>query len=107
MGSTIAHHAESAAQFVAKQEPRLLRAMTVLEAISEVQKAGNIRAKNRKLKLRFPERKRARLERAIETLRLNREIALRALGTGEFEAPRLPPAAHRPESLKDLAAEVG
>ena len=43
--------------------------MTVHEAIDEVQKVGTIRAENGKLKLRFPETERARLEAAIEALR--------------------------------------
>ena len=43
--------------------------MTVHDAIHEVQKVGTIRAENGKLKLRFPEPERERLESVIETLR--------------------------------------
>jgi hypothetical protein len=73
--------------------------MTVHEAIQEVRKVGTIRQENGKLKLRFPETERARLEAAIETLRRNRETALQAIS--------IPPAAHWPESLSELATEVG
>jgi hypothetical protein len=73
--------------------------MTVHEAIDQIRRVGTIRAENGKVKLRFPELERARLEPAIETLRLNRAAALQALS--------IPPAAHWPESLSELAAEVG
>ena len=58
--------------------------MTLDEAISQINRTGSIRAENGKLKLRFPEPERARLGPAIETLRLNREAALEALGTTEI-----------------------
>jgi len=53
--------------------------MTVSEAIREVRKVGSIRAENGKLKVRFPEPERARLEPAMETLRHNRETALQKI----------------------------
>jgi hypothetical protein len=55
--------------------------VTLDEAINQINRAGSIRAENGKLKLRFPQPERARLEPAIETLRLNREAALEALRT--------------------------
>ena len=66
--------------------------MTVHDAIDEIQKVGTIRAENGKPKLRFPEPERGRLEPAIETLRDNRETALRALET-ECNLDIVPPAA--------------
>jgi hypothetical protein len=80
--------------------------MTVQEAIDEVQRVGTIRAENGRLRLRFPEPERARLECAVETLRGNRETALQALKTGSNPA-EVPPAAEWPQSLSELAAEVG
>jgi hypothetical protein len=77
--------------------------VTVHEAIHEVRKVGTIRAENGKLKVRFPEPERARLEPAIETLRHNRETALQEL----FNAATIPPASEWPQSLSDLAAEIG
>jgi hypothetical protein len=53
--------------------------MTVAEAIAEIRKTGTIRAENGKLKLRFPEPERARLEPAIEVFQRDREAVLRAL----------------------------
>ena len=81
--------------------------MTVHEAIREVRKVGTIRAENGKLKLRFPEPERARLEPAIETLRHYRETALQTLSTTESFSTAIPPAARWPQSLSELAAEVG
>jgi hypothetical protein len=81
--------------------------MTLHEAIQEVRKVGTIRAENGKLKLRFPEPERARLELAIETLRRNRETALRSLSGTESDPATIPPAAEWPQSLSELAAEVG
>ena len=81
--------------------------MTVHEAIHQVQKAGTIRVESGKLKLRFPEAERARLETAIDALRRNREIALQSLSCAESGAATVPPAVELPSSLSDLAAEVG
>ena len=81
--------------------------MTVHEAIHEVRKVGTIRAENGKVKLRFPEPERVRLEPAIETLRHNRETALQALSTTETDPATIPPTDKWPQSLSDLAAEVG
>jgi hypothetical protein len=81
--------------------------MTVHEAIDEVQKVGTIRAENGKLKLRFPETERARLEAAIEALRHDREAALQTLIRTESETATIPPAAEWPQSLSELAGEVG
>jgi hypothetical protein len=81
--------------------------MTAHEAIEEVQNVGTIRAENGKLKLRFPESERVRLEPAIETLRQNRETVLKALSGAESSPSAIPPAAEWPQSLSELAAEVG
>ena len=81
--------------------------MTVDEAIHEVRKVGTIRAANGKLKVRFPEPERTRLQPAIETLRHNREIALQALSGTKSDPNLIPPAAEWPQSLSELATEVG
>jgi hypothetical protein len=81
--------------------------VTVQDAIHEVRKVGTIRAENGKLKLRFPEPAQAHLEAAIETLRHNREAALRTLTTPETDPAAIPPAANWPRALSELAAEVG
>jgi hypothetical protein len=80
--------------------------MTVHEAIDEVQSVGTIRAENGKLKLRFPEPELARLGLAIEILRGNRETVLRAFNT-ESNPAEAPPAVEWPQSLSELALEVG
>jgi hypothetical protein len=80
--------------------------VTVHEAIHEVRKVGTIRAENGKLKLRFPEPERVRLEPAIDILRHNRESALQTLSTTESDPTRIPPADKWPRSLSELAAEV-
>jgi len=61
--------------------------MTVQQAIDQVRLVGTIRAENGKLKLRFPESEQARLGRVIETLKGNREAALRALKAGQPSEP--------------------
>lgn len=81
--------------------------MTVHDAIHEVRKVGTIQAENGKLKLRFPEPARGHLECAIETLRRDRDAALRALTGTERDAPRIPPPGLWPKSLSELAAEIG
>ena len=81
--------------------------MTVHDAIHEVQKVGSIRAENGKLKLRFPEPERERLESVIETLRQNRETVLQTLSTVEADSSSIPPVADWPQSFSELAAEVG
>ena len=81
--------------------------MTVHEAMKEVRKVGTIRAENGKLKGRFPEPQRARLDPAIETLRQNRETVLKLLSAAESSpANKIPTAAVWPQSLSELAAEV-
>jgi hypothetical protein len=61
-----------------------------------------------RLKLRFPEPERARLEPVIQILRQNREAALEAVATSEAIPP---PIESWPESLLDLtqerAAQIG
>jgi hypothetical protein len=77
--------------------------MTLYDAIDDVQRVGSIRAENGKLKLRFPNTERFRLELAIDTLRRNRDAALLALTT--TESTTVPPVEAWPESLLDLARE--
>ena len=81
--------------------------MTLHEAIQEVRKVGTIRAENGKLKLRFPEPERTRLGPAIETLRHNRETALNVLSRTDSDHATIPPTVQWPDSLSELAAEVG
>lgn len=81
--------------------------MTVHDAIQEIRKVGTIRVENGKLKVRFPESERARLEPAIETFRQNRETVLKTLNGAESSPSPIPPAAEWPQSLSELAAEVG
>jgi hypothetical protein len=81
--------------------------LTVHDAIHEIRKVGTIRAENGKLKLRFPEPERERLESVIETLRQNRETALQTLSTVESDPAIVPPATRWPQSLSELAVEVG
>lgn len=88
--------------------------MTVHEAIQEVRKVETIRAENGKLKLRFPKPERASLEQVIETLRHNREIALKALSGAESDPATVPPAAmanddsleHRGVSREQWKADI-
>lgn len=75
--------------------------MTVYEAIHEIRQVGVICAENGKLKVCFPETERGRLEPAIEALRKNRDVALKAVA----DAPAIPPAQAWPESLRELAEE--
>jgi hypothetical protein len=75
--------------------------MTIQEAIQEVRRVGSIRVENGKLKLRFPEPERARLEIASDALRRNRQAALEAVS----DAAAIPPLTRWPESLRDLARE--
>jgi hypothetical protein len=77
--------------------------MTLPEALDAVQSIGSVRIENGKLKLRFPEPERARLEPAIEVLRRNRDAALVALTAAE--SGTVPPAEAWPESLAALAHE--
>jgi hypothetical protein len=79
--------------------------MTLHEALGEVRRVGSIRVENGKLKLRFPEAERFRLEPAIDALRQNRDAALQALASTESGA--VPPPACWPESLLNLAQEYG
>jgi hypothetical protein len=81
--------------------------MTVHDAIYEVRRVGTIQAENGKLKLRFPEPERTRLGPAIETLRHNRETALGLLRRTESDRSTIPPTVQWPDSLSELAAEVG
>jgi hypothetical protein len=75
--------------------------MTIHEAIEEIRQFGTIGAENGKLKLRFPETERARLEPAIDILRSNRQFALETIsGAGV-----IPPLERWPESLRELADE--
>ncbi|HYK59759.1 MAG TPA: hypothetical protein VEV85_10030 [Bryobacteraceae bacterium] len=78
--------------------------MTLHDAIDDVQRVGSIRAENGKLKLRFPDTERFRLEPAIDTLRRNRDAALLALTM--TESTTVPPAEAWPESLLDLARGI-
>jgi hypothetical protein len=75
--------------------------MTVHGAIDEIRRVGSIRAENEKLKIRFPESDRARLETAIEALRRNRQAALESISS----AAAIPPSESWPESLRELADE--
>ncbi len=81
--------------------------MTVHEAIDKVRSVGTIWAESGKLKLRFPGTEQARLEPAIETLRHEREAALQTVIRTESELATIPPAAKWPQSLSELAAQVG
>lgn len=60
--------------------------MTFADAIEQIRQVGTIRLQGAKLKLRFPEVERGRLEAAFETLRQNRNAALAHLA-GESELP--------------------
>ena len=75
--------------------------MTVEGAINEIRRVGSIRAENGKLRIRFPEPERARLEPAIEALRRNRPAVLEAIRG----AVVIPPIERWPEPLRELADE--
>lgn len=75
--------------------------MTVIEAIKEIRRVGSIRAESGKLKIRFPEPERPRLETAFEMLRRDRLAALEVISADAA----IPPSECWPESLRELADE--
>lgn len=73
--------------------------MNIVEALEVIQRVGVVQISDGNLKLRFPERERAALQPAIETLRNGKAEAMKL-----FSEP--PPIDQWPESLLDLADEV-
>ena len=82
--------------------------MTVLEAICEVRRFGSIWEHDGALKVRFREPDRTILNPAIDILRLNKDAAIQTLAGFDTDPSKtIPPLMRWPESLLDLASELG